>query len=221
MAFRFGTCVGSFLCSAVALPAVACDLPKLPVIPAAEQIRDRAAVNEATAAYFDDIREYGSCIQEELAAAGGDDAPESIRTVYLARASAAVAEAQFVQQLFQERVAAGQTAPPGSEEALRKLIEGIASGTPDYDAMTGQVARMTRQQMQSLRPGLSAAGAIKGIEFGGSDPQGHNIFQVQHENSTTQARIGFDENGKIDFLLLRPQPPAGQRRPTATIPRRR
>jgi hypothetical protein len=103
---------------------------------------------------------------------------------------------------------------------LRKLIEGIASGTPDYDAMTEEMARLTRQQLAFLRPGLTAAGAVRSIEFGGVDPEGRNIFQVQHENSTTQARIGLDESGKIDFALLQPQPPAGERRRTARIPPR-
>lgn len=221
MVLRFSKHVAYLLWGVVGIPVLACELPKLPVIPAADQIGDRAPViSETTSAYFDGIREYASCIQDELAAAGGDAAPASIRTVLVARANVAVTEAQIVQQLFQERVAAGQTATPGSEEALRKLIEGIASGSPDYDAMTDEMARLTRQQLAFLRPGLQSAGAIRSIEFGGVDPQGRNIFQVQHENSMTQARIGLDQAGKVDFAQLRPQPPPGERRPTATIPRR-
>jgi hypothetical protein len=222
MGFRFIKHVCSVVCGVVALPAFACELPKLPVIPAADQIGDRAPdISEATSAYFDGIREYASCIQEELAAAGGDAAPASIRSVLIARANVAVAEAQVVQQLFQERVAAGQTATPGSEAALRKLIEGIASGTPDYDAMTEDAARTMRQQAGFLRGSLAAAGEIRSIQFAGVDPQGRNIFQVQHENSTTQARIALADDGKVEFAMLRPQPPAGERRPTARIPPRR
>jgi hypothetical protein len=222
MTFRFSKHVGFFVCGVVALPVCACELPKLPVIPAADQIGDRApAISEATSAYFDGMREYASCIQEELVAAGGDAAPVSIRTVLVARANVAVTEAQVVQQLFQERVAAGQTATPGSEEALRKLIEGVASGKPDYDAMTEDAARAMRQQVGFLQGSLAAAGAIRSIQFGGVDPQGRNIYQVQHENSTTQARIALADDGKVEFAMLRPQPPAGERRPTARIPPRR
>jgi hypothetical protein len=222
MAFRSSKYVGYVFCGALGLPALACELPKLPLIPAADQIGDRGpAVSEATAAYFDGMRDYASCIQQQLAAVGGEDAPASVRSVLLARASVAVTEAQAVQQLFQERVAAGQTATPGSEDALRKLIEGIASGTPDYDAMTEDMARTMRQQVGFLRGSLSAAGAIRSVEFNGIDPQGRNIFQVQHENSATQARIALAEDGKVAFAMLRPAPPAGERRPTARIPPRR
>lgn len=222
MAFRLIKQVCFVLCGAATLPAFACELPKLPVIPAADQIGDRApAISEATSAYFDGIREYASCIQEELAAAGGDAAPASIRTVLVARANVAVTEAQVVQKLFQERVAAGQTATPGSEEALRKLIAGVASGKPDYDAMTEDAARAMRQQVGFLQGSLAAAGEIRGIQFGGVDPQGRNIYQVQHENSTTQARIALADDGKVEFAMLRPQPPAGERRPTARIRPRR
>lgn len=222
MTFRSSKYVGYVFCGAFALPAFACDLPKVPVIPPGDKIGDQtAAVTEATAAYFDGMRAYATCIQDEVAAAGGDAAPASVRDVLIARGAAAVAEAQVVQRLFQERVAAGQTATPGSEAALRHLIEGIASGTPDYDAMTEDWARTIRQQVGFLQPGLAAAGAIRSIEFGGIDPQGRNIFQVQHENSTTQARIALAEDGKVAFSMLRPAPPAGERRPTARIPPRR
>jgi hypothetical protein len=222
MTFRSSKYVGYVFCGAVGLPAFACDLPKVPVIPPGDQIGDQtAAVTEETAAYFDGMRAYATCIQDDLAAAGGDAAPASVRDVLVARGAAAVAEAQAVQRLFQERVAAGQTATPGSEAALRKLIEGVASGAPDYDAMTDDMARVTRQQLGFLRPSLAAAGAIRSIQFGGIDPEGRNIFQVQHENSTTQARIALAEDGKVEFAMLRPVPPAGERRPTATIPARR
>lgn len=222
MTFRSSKYVGYVFCGAVGLPAFACDLPKVPVIPPGDQIGSQtAAVTEETAAYFDGMRAYATCIQDDLAAAGGDAAPASVRDVLIARGAAAVAEAQAVQRLFQERVAAGQTATPGSEEALRKLIEGVASGAPDYDAMTDDMARVTRQQLGFLRPSLAAAGAIRSIQFGGIDPEGRNIFQVQHENSTTQARIALAEDGKVEFAMLRPAPPAGERRPTATIPSRR
>jgi hypothetical protein len=212
--------VGYVFCGASALPAFACDLPKVPVIPA--EVGDQVpAVTEATAAYFDAMRAYATCIQDELAAAGGDAAPASVRDVFVARGAAAVVEAQVVQRLFQERVAAGQSATPGSEDALRKLIEGVARGAPDYEAMTEDMARITRQQLGFMQGSLANAGPIRSIEFGGIDPQGHDIYQVTHENGTTNARIGLADDGKVEFAQLRPAPPAGQRRPTARIPPRR
>ena len=51
MTIRATNVVGGLLLAVVALPALACDLPKLPVIPAKDQIGDQApAVTAATTA---------------------------------------------------------------------------------------------------------------------------------------------------------------------------
>lgn len=206
--------VGALSLGAMSLPALACDLPKLPVIPAT--VGDQApVVSEATSVYFEGMRAYAACLETALEAAGGDAAPASIKSVLLARSNAAVEEATAIQNLFQERVAAGQSATPGSEAALRSAIEGIAGGSPDYDAMTPEMARLARQQLGFVRPGLAAAGAISDVVFGGIGPDGHDIYEVHHENgSTTNARIGLDDAGKIEFLTVRPTPPPGTRPPT-------
>ena len=213
--------VAGLLLGAIALPAFACDLPNLPIIPAKDQIGDQAAtVSAATGAYFDGMRAYTECIDAALAAAGGDAAPASFKAVIVTRHNSAVAEAEAIQKLFQERVAAGQTAQPGSEIALRKLIEGLASGKPDYAAMTPEFANVTKQQLRFLQPIAEAAGAIQSVQFAGIDSEGRNIYQVTQEKGATNARIELDADGKIEFALLRPAPTPGERRPAVTIPRR-
>ena len=213
MTIRATNVVGGLLLGAVALPALACDLPKIPVIPARDQIGDQApAVTAATSAYFESMRAYADCIEAALAAAGGDAAPASFKDAMIERNNAAVIEAQAVQKLFQERVAVGQTATPGAEVALRKYIEGIASGMPDYDAMTPEWARTARQSLAFAQRAAAAAGAIQSMEFGGIDPDGRNIYVVHQANGITNARIGLDAAGKIDFAMLRPAPAPGEPR---------
>ena len=220
MPIRATYVVGGLLLSVVAAPALACDLPKIPVIPAREQVGDQApAVTAATSAYFEGMRAYGRCIEDVLAAAGGDAAPASVKAALVNRNNAAVVEAQEVQKLYQERVAVGQTATPGSEEALRKYIEGIASGKPDYGAMTPEWARTAKQQLAFAQRAAAAAGAIESIEFGGIDQDGRNIYVVHQEKATTNARIGLDADGKINFAMLRPAAVPGERKPTARLPR--
>jgi hypothetical protein len=206
MTHKASNYVAAFLLGATTLPALACDLPKLPVIPAKDQIGDRApAVNAATAAYFDGMRVYAGCIQDQLAAAGGDTAPASVKAAYVARSEAAVAEAQAIQQLYQERVAvAAASGKPGTEAALRKLVEGLASGTPDYDSMTAGMQRATRQQLGDLRRDTAALGPITSLEFTGADPRGLDIYQIRGENGSLEGRIGLDEEGKISAAWLRP-----------------
>jgi hypothetical protein len=204
--------VGGVLIAAIALPAYACDLPKLPVIPAKDQIGDQApAINAATGAYFDGMRLYADCIEAALEAAGGDAAPRSVKTAFVARSQAAVAEAEAIQKLYQERFTAGQTAKPGTEAALRKLVEGLANGTPDYDAMTPSMQRATRQQLGNLRRGAEAVGKITSLEFTGVDPQGSDVYQIHGESGTMTGRIKLDEEDKISVAWL--SPPAGTRPP--------
>jgi hypothetical protein len=221
MAISATNVVGGLLLAAAALPALACDLPKIPVIPARDQIGDQApAVTAATSAYFESMRAYADCIEAALAAAGGDAAPASFKDTLIERNHAAVAEAQEIQKLYQERVAVGQTATPGSEVALRKYIEGIASGMPDYDAMTPEWARTAKQTLAFSQRAAAAAGAIQSVEFGGIDPDGRNIYVVHQANGVTNARIGLDADGKVNFAMLRPAPVPGERKPTARIPPR-
>jgi hypothetical protein len=193
----------------------------VPVIPPGDQIGDQAAtVTEKTAAYFDAMRAYATCIQDELTAAGGDAAPASVRDVLVARGAAAVAEAQVVQRLYQERVTVGQSASPGTEEALRNLLAGLAAGTPDYDAMNPGMQRATRQQMATLRRDTAALGEIVAINFTGVGPQREDIYEVNGATGAMTARIRLDDEGKIDMAFLRSAPAPGERRPTARIPPR-
>src|SRR5262245_34898577 len=86
--------------------AAACDLPALMVVPAAGTVDDFAGQRIAQMQrYVTGIREYTACLQAELAAAGGDAAPASLRNALIDRNNAAVAEARAVMDLFGERVA--------------------------------------------------------------------------------------------------------------------
>ena len=110
--------LGSLLLAAH-VAAVACDLPALAVVPAAGTVDDFVGRRIAEMQrYVTGIREYTACVQAELAAAGGDSAPESLRAVLIRRNNAAVAEAKVVMELFGERVA------PIEDLYLAELITG-------------------------------------------------------------------------------------------------
>jgi hypothetical protein len=114
---RITTIVCGGLLTALAGKALACDLPKLVVIPPKDQVAGKEAeIRAAAVTYFTGIQAYTACVQAELAGAGGDDAPVVLRQVLVARNNAAVAEAQFVMKLFTDNVGpvdgvATETAP--------------------------------------------------------------------------------------------------------------
>jgi hypothetical protein len=83
----------------------ACDLPPLVAIPAAGNVGEESArLIVAVQRYVEGIRSYTACVKAELAAAGGDAAPESLRNQLTVRNNSAVAEARAVLALFGERV---------------------------------------------------------------------------------------------------------------------
>lgn len=98
-------CAG--ILTSIAGTAIACDLPKLAVIPPKDQVAGKEQqIRAAASQYFTAIQAYTACIQTELAAAGGDAAPSVIKSVLVLRNNAAVAEAEFMMKLFTENVGA-------------------------------------------------------------------------------------------------------------------
>ena len=104
---RLTTIICGGILTGIAGTAIACDLPKLAVIPPKDQVAGKELLLRAAAsAYFTAIQAYTTCIQAELAAAGGDAAPDLVKRVLVARNNTAVAEAEFMMKLFTENVGA-------------------------------------------------------------------------------------------------------------------
>jgi hypothetical protein len=102
---RITTILCGGILTGIAGNALACDLPKLAVIPPKDQVAGKEAeIRAAATTYFTGIQAYTACIQAELTGAGGDDAPLVVRQVLVARNNAAVAEAQFMMKLFTDNV---------------------------------------------------------------------------------------------------------------------
>jgi hypothetical protein len=97
-----------------------------------------------------------------------------------------------------------QTAAPGSEAALRKMIEGLRGGKPDYDTMSSGLAAATRQQLTQLQSTISQLGAVQSLAFKGVGPAGPDIYQVKFEKGSLEYRIWLAPDGKIESANVRP-----------------
>jgi hypothetical protein len=106
------------------------------------------------------------------------------------------AAAQAIESRTAERVS-DQTANPGSEPALRRLIAGFTSGTPDYTEMSAALADATRQQLPNLQAGHQDLGAVKSIQFLGVSRQGEDVYTVRHDNGASHRKIALDSRGII------------------------
>ena len=97
-----------------------------------------------------------------------------------------------------------QTAAPGSETALRKMIEELRLGKPDYANMSSGLAEATRQQLPRLQSDIAKLGALQSLTFKSVGPAGPDIYQAKFENGTLEYRIWLAPDGKIDAANARP-----------------
>jgi CubicO group peptidase (beta-lactamase class C family) len=97
-----------------------------------------------------------------------------------------------------------QKQAPGSEAALRRAIEELRLGQPDYSQMSPALADITRQQLLDLKSTIVNLGAVQSVTFKGVGPGGRDIYEVKFENGLTEFRIGMMPDGKIEGILFRP-----------------
>jgi hypothetical protein len=113
------------------------------------------------------------------------------------------AAAKEIDKRITERLKS-QSPGPGTEAALRRLIEGIISGAPDYRDMTPVVAEATRQQLPKLESDIGQSGPVQTIRFLGVGNKGEDVYLVTHERRPWNWRIALDSAGKIWMVWVSP-----------------
>ena len=93
---------------------------------------------------------------------------------------------------------------PGTEAALRRVIQELQIGKPNYDLMDPQFAALTRQQLPQLMAMISQFGALQSVTFKGVAQSGADIFEVKFEHGATEWRISLGPDGKIQGIGVRP-----------------
>lgn len=97
-----------------------------------------------------------------------------------------------------------QTPYPEGEATVRRMIEELRSGQPDYNRMGENLAAVTRQQLPQLEATITRLGAIQTINFKGVGPAGADIYEVQFENGSLEYRIMLGPDGKAETAGIRP-----------------
>jgi hypothetical protein len=111
--------------------------------------------------------------------------------------------AQQIEARMAEKLAS-QSASPGTDAALRRLVDGIISGNPNYDEMSPELAQATRDQWPGLQSGVAQKGAVQSIQFLGVGNRGEDVFIVKQEHGMSHWRIGLDTNGTISMAFVSP-----------------
>jgi Glyoxalase superfamily protein len=111
------------------------------------------------------------------------------------------AAAQALEREIESRISS-RSAIPGSEAALRRLVDGIRSGLPNYAEMSAQLAEVTRKQLPRLHRHLSELGPIKSVDFLGVGTLGQDVYSVWHEAGASHWQINLDGDGTVYMALV-------------------
>jgi CubicO group peptidase (beta-lactamase class C family) len=131
---------------------------------------------------------------------GGKENPGRLAIDILS--SLAAKQLDAIQADIDQRVKT-QTAAPGSEAAVRRLIDELRLGQPNYDLMAPQLARATRRQIAEEQATMAKLGALRALKFTGVGPAGPSIYQATFENGALQWRIWMNPDGRVDIFAFR------------------
>ena len=154
------------------------------------------------AMYFDRGMKLGVVLFRNVI--GGKQEPSRLAIDILALLAAK--KRDEIQADIDRRVKA-QVASPGSEAALRRLIEELRLGTPNYDLMSPAMAHETRRRLAQDQTTMMKLGALQSVTFKGVGPAGPNIYQVGFEKGWLEWRIWLNLDGSIDVFRYRAVPP--------------
>jgi serine-type D-Ala-D-Ala carboxypeptidase/endopeptidase len=143
-----------------------------------------------------DLDAQGTATQVTLHQNGNDIVAKRMNDADIKRAAD---ESAAIAKRFKD-----QTQSPGTETALRRNIEELQRGEPNYAQMSPQLAALTRQQLPTLKSTMAQLGALQSVTFTGVGPAGADIYQVKFEHGTTEWRIMLDADNKAVSIGFRP-----------------
>jgi len=110
-----------------------------------------------------------------------------------------------------ERVSAPASVPAaGTEAALRRLVAGLASGSPDYDKLSPQFAEIVRQDLPRTQPLFSAMGELRSVTFRGRGEMGDDVYNLVFANGRVRMSAALDADGRMIGGILQPMGTPGE-----------
>jgi DNA-binding transcriptional MerR regulator len=106
------------------------------------------------------------------------------------------AAARAANEVLAERVRAGRPMA-GSADMLRRLLDGIRVGEPDYAGMSPEFADLVGDHLLPWQILGQYFGPVVSMEFIRVSPSGWDVFQVRHENDVQRYRIALGDDGKV------------------------
>ena len=105
----------------------------------------------------------------------------------------------------------GAVPTAGTEAVLRRLVAGLASGSPDYDKLSPQFAQVVRRDLPMTHPLFSSMGELKSVTFLGRGETGDDFYNLVFAKGGVIMSATLDANGRMTGGILRPMGAPGER----------
>ncbi|HEX9946258.1 MAG TPA: helix-turn-helix transcriptional regulator, partial [Allosphingosinicella sp.] len=104
-----------------------------------------------------------------------------------------------------DRISAPGAVPTaGTEAALRRLVAGLASGSPDYGKLSPRFAEIVRRDLPMTHRLFSAMGELKSVTFRERGPMSDDVYHLVFANGGVIMSAALDADGRMVGGILQP-----------------
>jgi uncharacterized membrane protein len=97
-------------------------------------------------------------------------------------------------------------ASPGTEESLRRYIQSLEQGHPNYDEMAPQLAAAVNRQLPKIMSTINGLGAFNSLTYEGTDKDGADVYIAAFARGRLEWHIGPLVDGKVAYRQFHPLP---------------
>ena len=113
-------------------------------------------------------------------------------------------ESQSAEPAGEKVFPSGLMPAAGTEAALRSLVAGLASGSPDYDKLSPHFAEIVRRDLPMTHGMFSSLGELKSVTFRGRGASENDAYNLVFANGEVIMSAGLDAEGRMDRGVLQP-----------------
>ena len=92
----------------------------------------------------------------------------------------------------------------GTEATLRRLVAGLASGSPDYDKLSPRFAEVVRNDLPMTHPMFKKLGELKSVTYRGHGMMGDDAYNLVFANGEVFMSVALDPEGRMAGGILKP-----------------
>ena len=104
----------------------------------------------------------------------------------------------------EQAVAPASVPTAGTEAALRSLVAGLASGSPDYGKLSPQFAEVVRRDLPMTHGWFASLGKLESVTFRGRGVAGDDVYLLVFANGEVMMSARLDAEGRMQGGLLQP-----------------